>query len=80
MYSQFSINHLFFCPTDGNKTGKTKQSIKMSNAGPSNPVELGSIEYVNLSTDKMHGDYQTAVDEATKSGKPIFANFAEWPG
>ena len=64
----------------GNKTGKTKQSIKMSNAGPSNPVELGSIEYVNLSTDKMHGDYQAAVDEATKSGKPIFANFAEWPG
>ena len=45
-----------------------------------NPVELGSINYVNLDKGKKHGDYQVTIDEARRTGKPIFANFAEWPG
>ena len=43
-------------------------------------VELGTIQYVNLTSDARHGDYQTAVDIAAETGKPIFANFVEWSG
>jgi hypothetical protein len=43
-------------------------------------VELGTIHYVNLTADGKHGDYQTALDEAFRTGKPIFANFVEWSG
>lgn len=43
-------------------------------------VELGTIQYVNLTSNARHGDYQTAVDIAAQTGKPIFANFVEWSG
>lgn len=43
-----------------------------------NPVELGTIQYVNLNG--KHGDMQAALSAAKASGKPIFANFAEFPG
>lgn len=43
-------------------------------------VELGTIEYVNLSKDTRHGNIQPALDIAAKTGKPILANFVEWPG
>lgn len=41
-------------------------------------VELGSINYVNL--DGTHGDMEIALSEAKRTGKPIFANFVEFPG
>ena len=44
------------------------------------PIELGTIEYVNLTPDGRHGDYDKAVQVARDSGKPIFANFVEWSG
>lgn len=47
---------------------------------PHSYVELGTIQYVNLTSDARHGDYQTAVDIAAQTGKPIFANFVEWSG
>ena len=43
-------------------------------------VELGTIQYVNLTPDARHGDYQTAIDVAARTGKPVFANFVEWSG
>ena len=43
-------------------------------------VELGTIQYVNLTSDARHGDYQIAIDIAAQTGKPIFANFVEWSG
>lgn len=43
-------------------------------------VELGTINYVNLTPDGRHGDYQTALDQARSTGKPILANFVEWSG
>ena len=43
-------------------------------------VELGTIQYVNLTSDARHGDYQTAIDIAAQTGKPILANFVEWSG
>lgn len=43
-------------------------------------VELGTVQYVNLTPDARHGDYQTAIDIAAQTGKPIFANFVEWSG
>lgn len=43
-------------------------------------VELGTIRYVNLTQDGRHGKYQTALDIAAETGKPIFANFVEWSG
>ena len=45
-----------------------------------NYVELGTIQYVNLTADGRHGEYQSAVDIAIQTGKPIFANFVEWSG
>ena len=47
---------------------------------PNHPIELGTIEYLNLDADKKHGDLQQALDAAKRNNKPIFANFAEWPG
>jgi len=47
---------------------------------PGRFVELGTIEYVNLTPDGRHGDYDRAVDAARRTGRPIFANFAEWSG
>jgi len=52
----------------------------MSNSNTCNPIELGTIEYVNLDADNKHGDFQQALDAAKSANKPIFANFAEWPG
>lgn len=43
-------------------------------------VELGTINYVNLTPDKRHGDLSTALKIATQTKKPIFANFVEWSG
>jgi hypothetical protein len=47
---------------------------------PQQSIELGTIEYCNLSKDGRHGDYDTAIRLATETGKPIFANFVEWSG
>mmetsp|Transcript_15274 Transcript_15274/g.42255 ORF Transcript_15274/g.42255 Transcript_15274/m.42255 type:complete len:80 (+) Transcript_15274:233-472(+) len=47
---------------------------------PPEYVELGTIQYVNLTSDGKHGDYQTALDVAKETGKPIFCNFVEWSG
>lgn len=44
------------------------------------PVELGTIHYVNLTADGRHGDLEKALQVASESGKPIFANFVEWSG
>jgi hypothetical protein len=44
------------------------------------PVELGTIHYVNLTEDGRHGDMEKALAIAAESGKPIFANFVEWSG
>ena len=43
-------------------------------------VELGTIDYVNLSKDGRHGNIQPALDIAADTDKPILANFVEWPG
>eukprot|EP00656_Telonema_subtile_P017081 TRINITY_DN1908_c0_g1_i5.p1 TRINITY_DN1908_c0_g1~~TRINITY_DN1908_c0_g1_i5.p1 ORF type:complete len:102 (-),score=13.04 TRINITY_DN1908_c0_g1_i5:597-902(-) len=41
-------------------------------------VELGDIEYTNI--DGKHGVLDSVLAEAASEGKPIFANFVEWPG
>ena len=43
-------------------------------------VELGTINYVNLTADGRHGDVNAALQAARASDKPIFANFVEWSG
>ena len=43
-------------------------------------VELGSINYVNLTPDGRHGDMDVALRIARETGKPIFCNFVEWSG
>jgi len=47
---------------------------------PNRHVELGTIEYVNLTADGKHGEFEPAIDIARETGKPIFANFVEWSG
>lgn len=47
---------------------------------PKHYVELGTIEYVNLTPDGKHGDFEPAISIARVTGKPIFANFVEWSG
>jgi hypothetical protein len=47
---------------------------------PKEYEELGTIHYANLTADGRHGDYETALDIAAETGKPIFANFVEWSG
>jgi hypothetical protein len=44
------------------------------------PIELGTIQYVNLTNDGRHGDFDTALRIVAETGKPIFANFVEWSG
>ena len=46
----------------------------------SQPVELGTIKYVNLDASGKHGMLDRALEEARRTGKPIFANFVEWSG
>lgn len=70
----------------GRKKHKGKSSIiqaadaTANSHAPKQYVELGTIDYVNLTIDRKHGDYQTAIDIATETGKPIFCNFVEWAG
>jgi len=60
---------------------KKKQSTNEEKAAiPNQAVELGTIEYVNLTRDKKHGDFDEAMRVASETGKPIFANFVEWSG
>lgn len=58
-------------------TTATTQSRRSSHT---QAVELGTIDYVNLTPDRKHGDYDTAVQTALQTGKPLFANFVEWSG
>lgn len=58
-----------------------------SSSGPQQPVELGTIAYVNVSTSNAmtaykHGNYERTLEVAASSdsNKPIFANFIEYPG
>ena len=44
----------------------------------SQAVELGTITYLNL--EGNHGNIETALNAAQATGKPIFANFVEFPG
>jgi hypothetical protein len=44
------------------------------------PIELGTIEYYNISPDGKHGDFELALQTASERNKPIFANFVEWAG
>jgi len=43
-------------------------------------VELGTIDYCNITPDGRHGDFDAAIQAASETGKPIFANFVEWSG
>ena len=43
-------------------------------------VELGTIHYVNLTSDGRHGDMEKALQKGTLTGKPLFCNFVEWSG
>lgn len=47
---------------------------------PGQLIELGTIDYHNLTADGKHGDFEAALQAAAKTGKPIFANFVEWSG
>mmetsp|Transcript_21393 Transcript_21393/g.61354 ORF Transcript_21393/g.61354 Transcript_21393/m.61354 type:complete len:85 (-) Transcript_21393:2060-2314(-) len=65
-------------PTDDTSASST---VPSQSTMPSHSyIELGTIQYVNLTSDARHGDYQTAIDIASQTGKPIFANFVEWSG
>jgi hypothetical protein len=55
-------------------------SLTPSPSQRNQPVELGTIHYVNLTADGRHGDMEQALAVAAESGKPIFANFVEWTG
>jgi hypothetical protein len=44
------------------------------------PIELGTIEYCNITNDGKHGDYNLVLQLAKEIDKPIFANFVEWSG
>lgn len=45
------------------------------------PIELGTIQYCNITSDGRHGDYNTVLQVASQNmDKPIFANFVEWSG
>lgn len=46
-------------------------------ASRSQAVELGTIDYVNLSPNQKHGDMAIALEIAAETKKPIFANFVE---
>ena len=55
----------------------TKTALKRAH---SQAVELGTIDYINLTPDGKHGDYDKAIAASLETGKPIFANFVEWSG
>ena len=44
------------------------------------PIELGTIDYCNLTADCKHGNFDAALQAAAETGRPIFANFVEWSG
>jgi hypothetical protein len=44
------------------------------------PIELGTINYCNLTADGRHGDYDAALRAAAQADKPLFVNFVEWSG
>jgi hypothetical protein len=54
--------------------------VRPSKPARNQPIELGTIEYCNLTPDGRHGDFDAAIREAAATGKPIFANFVEWSG
>lgn len=54
---------------------KTEKSTNIDQA-----VELGTINYLNLDSQKRHGDYETALRLSRETGKPLFCNFVEWSG
>ena len=66
--------------TTNNTTDNQSHAKKRNPTLTRQYVELGTIEYVNLTADGKHGDYDTAVREASETGRPIFANFVEWSG
>jgi hypothetical protein len=48
---------------------------------PKQPIELGTIQYCNITSDGRHGDYNTVLQVASQNmDKPILANFVEWSG
>lgn len=51
-----------------------------SNIPSNQPIELGTINYKNLTKDGRHGEYESALEAAQSSGKPLFVNFVEWSG
>lgn len=61
-------------------TERSKDPSRDWQPPPRQYVELGSIRYANLTSDGRHGDYQTALEVAAQTGRPIFANFVEWSG
>ena len=60
--------------TNGRATTRT------SSVPANQPIELGTINYSNLTKDGRHGDYEAALEAAQRSGKPLFVNFVEWSG
>ena len=66
--------------TSSNEPSKSTINIQQTKPRKHNFVELGSIDYVNLTPDCRHGDLSMALKVASETGKPIFANFAEWSG
>lgn len=62
------------------KSLKQKKSGQERKPAPREYVELGTIDYVNLTLDGRHGDLQRTLDTAEAAGRPIFANFVEWSG
>jgi hypothetical protein len=59
---------------------RSKNASRESPLSKGQAIELGDIRYCNLSADGYRGDVQIAIAEAQRTGKPIFANFVEWPG
>ena len=48
--------------------------------GKMQAVELGTIDYVNLTADGRHGDIEEALSISKATQKPLFCNFVEWSG
>ena len=67
-------------PVDPEEIIQGASSLKAVPPRPSQPIELGSIHYVNLTPDGRHGDIELALTKAKETGKPIFCNFVEWSG
>lgn len=61
-------------------TGDAGTTLTTTTAPPNQPVELGTICYVNLTPDGRHGDMDIALQIAADTGRPIFCNFVEWAG